>query len=825
MGSRAHDRPFNLSGPSTMGPAALEDPLDGDDADMMGGAPLHMSDDSPCEVASALGTFGGHEGEEEEEYQDYVSSSDEDNRGDWGPQAYLGDYDDYDDDGEDNNDETDVRAAGVNRLDDDIAKILGLLDASTEDEHEEEEEEEEEEDGDDDDDDNADFWEEDYGFQDHTSCPFHHYHHHYHHQYHHHHPHAADDDDDDDDDDEDLDTMLYDTSYAPFGAGIDGSDDDGLSVLAASHGPHLGPLFWEAPSTYDAPPLADEPHIDPPAIVANMIQQVAAFYNMDANPDSISFQPFSSTSVLPHNHSLTGFLLSWVDHSRSLRDTTRGRCPFPSAVDSLKEPRGEDDTVYYDDLDGDRCDFQGINWEEIGVERRDARERRLLTYSNYVNVDDSDKWKPDYPDVVLPARESFFRFSRMDIKRNISLSHFQLRHIFAAASRSRVFYPVGEAVEQFNPVSNDARQALKFPDGTSSQISTLAAGHGMLVAGGFSGEYLIRRLDSGEPDHLACSSGTITTSIGGITNHVAIYQPRASSGPVAAFASNDNRIRVMDLATETWLSEETYDFLTNCSAVSPDGRLRVVVGDSVDVLVTAADPGQVPSGSGDAPSANVLHRLSGHRDYGFACDWAGDGWTFATAFQDKTVRVWDARRLTDNHTGRGASVCTIRSDMAGARSLKFSPIGSGPRVLVAAEEADYISVIDARTFRSKQTFDVFGELGGLDFADGGRELMVLCCDPARGGILHFERCAAVEAEATEELAWDDEGLHGVQACHYRRGKAASRRPSSSSSSSSPSWAAAGLDWRPSIFTETARIKGAGTRWRKRIAASTYVEPF
>ncbi|KAL1843038.1 hypothetical protein VTJ49DRAFT_3352 [Mycothermus thermophilus] len=789
-----------------MDPAALGVPLDGDDTDMMGGAPLTMSDDGPSEIPSALSTFGGNE-EEEEEDQNHVCSSDEDSHGDWGPQAYHDEeeeeeeeYDDNDDDDEHDNDdsETDGRAVDVNRLDDDIAKILGLLDASTEDEHEEDEDEDEEEE-DDDSGDDAEFWEDDYGFQDHMSY------------------------------DDDLDTMLYDSSYAPFDVGIDGSDDDGLSVLAASHGPHLGPLFWETPDTYEPPSLIDETHIDPPAIVASMIQQVAAFYNIDANPDAISLPPFPSNSfsILPRNHSLTEFLFYWVHHSRSIRDTTRGRCPFPSAVDSLKEQHGEDDVVYYEDLDGDRCDFQGINWDEIGVERRDARERRLLTYTNYVNVDDSDKWKPDYPDVVLPAKESFFRFSRMDIKRDIYLSHFQLRHVFAAASRSRVFYPTKEAVEQFNPVSNDTREVLKFPDGTCSQISTLAAGHGMLVAGGFSGEYLIRRLDSGEPDDLACSTGVITTSISGITNHVDVYQSRASSGAVAAFASNDNRIRVMDLATETWLSEETYDFLPNCSAVSPDGRLRVVVGDSLDVLVTAADPGQSPSGSGNnTRSADVLHRLSGHRDYGFACDWAGDGWTFATAFQDKTVRVWDARCLTDNHTGRGASVCAIRSDMAGARCLKFSPIGSGPRVLVAAEEADYISVIDARTFRSKQTFDVFGELGGLDFADGGTELMVLCCDPARGGILHFERCAAAEAEAAAELAWEDEGLYSGQTCHYRRGKAASRRSSSSSSTSdSPHWAAAGLDWRPSIFTEAARVKGAGTRWRKSIAASTYVEPF
>ncbi len=35
-------------------------------------------------------------------------------------------------------------------------------------------------------------------------------------------------------------------------------------------------------------------------------------------------------------------------------------------------------------------------------------------------------------------------------------------------------------------------------------------------------------------------------------------------------------------------------------------------------------------------------------------------------------------------------------------------------------EADFVNVIDAQTFDSKQTFDVFGEIGGASFTDDGR---------------------------------------------------------------------------------------------------------
>ncbi|KAH6649991.1 WD40-repeat-containing domain protein [Chaetomium tenue] len=482
-------------------------------------------------------------------------------------------------------------------------------------------------------------------------------------------------------------------------------------------------------------------------------------------------------TIGPSNYGLADFLHHWARHSRTFPGMARGGCPWPASVNALQS--SGDELIEYDDLEGDRCDFQGVDWEDIGVARRDARERRFLTYSNYVNIPGSDAWTPNLPDAVLPRNESFFRFRRMDIKRNIHLSHFQLRNVFASTSRSRVFYPALGTIQQFNPMSGHGRAIMELSDAPASQVSTLAAGQGVLVAGGFSGEYMLRHLDSCEPESTACHEGVITSSISGITNHVAVHQARISFAPRADFASNDNCFRVLDLTTETWVSEETHDFAPNCAALSPDGRLRVMVGDSLDVIITAAESSR-PKGEPD-----VLQRLSGHRDYGFACDWADDGWTIATAFQDKTVKIWDARRFTDS-AGNAAPVCTIRSEMAGARSVRFSPIGSGKRVLVAVEEADFINIIDAQTFRSKQTVDVFGELGGISFENGGQDLMVLCCDRSRGGILQLERC-----DQGRDPTWNSDGELVTD------------------------------DWPRSIFTKNRHMN----RSRRRTAAYADMDPF
>lgn len=268
---------------------------------------------------------------------------------------------------------------------------------------------------------------------------------------------------------------------------------------------------------------------------------------------------------------------------------------------------------------------------------------------------------------------------------------------------------------------------MSFGTEADVQVSTLTADSDILVVGGFLGDYRFRNVHS--KDRMF-TEGKLTDNISGITNHVQIHSARRSATPIAAFASNDFGFRTVDLTTNQMLSETMYQYPLNCSAVSSDRRLRVMVGDSTNVLIT------------DAESGEILQSLGGHRDYGFACDWAPDGWTVATGFQDKSVRIWDARKWKSTHTGKGSPVAVLRMAESGARSLRFSPLGSGKRVLVAAEEADVINVIDAQTFVTQQKIEVFGEIGGTAFADDGRTLMALIADQSRGGVMQFDRCDA-----------------------------------------------------------------------------------
>jgi hypothetical protein len=336
-------------------------------------------------------------------------------------------------------------------------------------------------------------------------------------------------------------------------------------------------------------------------------------------------------------------------------------------------------------------------------------------------------------------------FSRMDFKPKIYLSHFQLRNLLACTSRNNICYAGESKVYSINPHFNQKAVRMNLKDPivqspspsffTGINISTIGADHNVLVAGGLNGEYGICRLDSPlRTDHI---EGILTTDLQAITNHIQIHLNRHSGLPQAAFASNDTTLRTLDCNTNTIIAQHKFGYPVNCSAISPDHRLRVIVGDDRNVLIC------------DAERGDIVQELSGHVDFGFACAWADNGWHVATGNQDKLIKIWDARMWTDKY-GAGNPIETIACTVAGARSLKFSPLGSGKRVLVAAEAADMVSIINAETYRTKQTLDLFGEICGMDFTPDGQSLFVGVHDPQRGGIVEFERCDFGESSKIRE---------------------------------------------------------------------------
>ncbi|KAF9894614.1 hypothetical protein FE257_006502 [Aspergillus nanangensis] len=363
-------------------------------------------------------------------------------------------------------------------------------------------------------------------------------------------------------------------------------------------------------------------------------------------------------------------------------------------------------------------DIQQIPWETLGVRRSEARELRDLWYTSYHNLEYSNQRSG----TKLPQEEFYFREKSMYTKCKATIEHFQLRNLMSVAAYNTVHFAHESKLYSWVPGYDDLSCLIDLSKPSPEtgfqgpvKISTMKSAHDVAIVGGFAGEYAVHAVG---PEGNGVE-GFVTKDFNGITNHVDIVPSRTGRSPLGIFASNDRHLRVLDCETNTFIADHELSRAINCTSTSADGRLRVVIGDSPDAWVVEAESGR------------PVHPLRGHRDFGFACAWSPDMRHIATSNQDKTVIIWDARtwRILE----------TIESDVAGYRSLRFSPVGGGPRTLLLCEPADRIAIVNAQTYQTRQVHEFFGEIGGADYAADGSNIWVANTDEHFGGFMEYER--------------------------------------------------------------------------------------
>jgi hypothetical protein len=100
------------------------------------------------------------------------------------------------------------------------------------------------------------------------------------------------------------------------------------------------------------------------------------------------------------NLSLSDFLYSWGTTSLHSEDSKRP--PRGPDLPELYKQRAEMLTpLSRADLQGERCDIQRLNWEELGVSRLEARQMRRQTYRNYTNLRFSSQWHVSHKTTLI----------------------------------------------------------------------------------------------------------------------------------------------------------------------------------------------------------------------------------------------------------------------------------------------------------------------------------------------------------------------------------------------------------------------------------------
>lgn len=380
------------------------------------------------------------------------------------------------------------------------------------------------------------------------------------------------------------------------------------------------------------------------------------------------------------------------------------------------------------------------------------------------------------------TKTDFFRFRNFYARLKNHITHFQLRLLVVCGENmaNGVFYPTSflqddplEAVpEQHNALAEDSHSFFKIirlmPDdqvvtlsmkvdcildsrslrlNSYSRISSCACSNRFLACGTFEGGYILHNIQ--DPDHTALvGEFSLTNSSDGITNHIAISKDDLQ----LIVASNDRKLRVVDLESGLRL-ETALPFAINCLALNPHNPNECfVAADHVDNYIVDRRMQSNGNGSGH------FSTFSGHKDYGFACDWSlADENLLVSGNQDGTVRLWDRRMSHESLFSWSSALGSDSFDIDGlvgggpVRNCKFSYHG---KHLVWAESLDHVGVIQLSDLRSDcdlvhsrvQSIDFIGKCIGLNMCpqdSGSGELLIIGVnDCPLGGILHYQLEAA-----------------------------------------------------------------------------------
>lgn len=194
------------------------------------------------------------------------------------------------------------------------------------------------------------------------------------------------------------------SDHDDFDDSISLGDDENMDAASAAH--HMAhtqqytlppilpsqPIAELHPGFVGGPlPPVNPPHLLwPPQLPPGVAQALFIGDEMtdeefaELHPMPISNQ--NPLSLAPENLNFVDFLRIWAENGRGkLPDIRRLRAQIGDVGAGTTR-------VEYNQLHGNKCDLQGIDWEDLGVPRRVARERRMMTYRNYTNKTGSEEW-------------------------------------------------------------------------------------------------------------------------------------------------------------------------------------------------------------------------------------------------------------------------------------------------------------------------------------------------------------------------------------------------------------------------------------------------
>ncbi|GEQ71877.1 hypothetical protein JCM33374_g5563 [Metschnikowia sp. JCM 33374] len=423
---------------------------------------------------------------------------------------------------------------------------------------------------------------------------------------------------------------------------------------------------------------------------------------------------------------------------------------------------------------------QGVSWGP-SLRRRFYQERaRVADFSWFTNVPDSrEQAMKNFNFVTYNTKTDFFEFRNFYSRLKNHITHFQLRSLVVCSENisDGIFYPSSYFHDDtLEPVfldssdmhTGDYHSFFKLnrlmPDETSplsesmkldclvdsrdlkhnpnSRISSISCSKKLLASGTFEGGFVL--VDIEDPNNTKVAGEfSLTRSSDGITNDISIGNDNSQ----LTIASNDAKVRYFDVGKSKKTSSIQLPFAINRLASNPKNPHEFfVAADSKDNFILDR---RCLSATNFTPSV----RFTGHKDYGFSCDWSpSHEHVLVSGNQDGTVRLWDRRMPKESthcwNSALGSHSFDIDGGILGGpvRNCKFSHYGDH---IVWAESLDHVGVIEMADLKCDpdpvhsrvQSIDFIGKCIGLNVCSAGsgrdEHLVIGVNDCPLGGILNY----------------------------------------------------------------------------------------
>lgn len=328
-----------------------------------------------------------------------------------------------------------------------------------------------------------------------------------------------------------------------------------------------------------------------------------------------------------------------------------------------------------------------FNSVEIPFSRKVLRQRRLASYQPLMThlLDTSNS--------SLRVPTQFYRFEANHSSAPVRQEHFQLRHCLRVTSDNIICMTGSQEgqISTYDPVSHTHQSilSLSYPD--TMKITAFSVEYPFIATGGMNGQLY---MDSVTGD-VKVRHSLSAPELGHITNSVEFVRFR---GEVELMVGSNNKAvafydpNVLSVAKREFKTPEN----VNKVALSPDQKLIAFVSDEHMGRIISSEEMQ------------EVYTLVGHSDFGFGLDWNPvKPYQLVTGNQDRTWRIWDIRMASN---GEVKPMVTMFGRMAPVLSTHYSADGE---LILCAEAADFVHVVEAQLFEQEQEIDLFGEITGV----------------------------------------------------------------------------------------------------------------